>query len=641
MGYLFDAVAVATEIREFQGFPIPLIDFCLSNLASRGEVTFDSHQGVDVFGVTTPEESAVHGDHPRSLDLAAPATVPFKKRLFIKPVPREFTQEKVQTELEEYLKGMVRVILHFDPIDMARNRGFAFIDFESDELADAAFKKVSAGGLALSGHICTCDWATPDNNPSDEVMSKVKIVFARYVPLETTEEFMSSYFGKYGAVEKVKKNRDFWFVHYVERESAVKAIKGLNGAKIGNNVIEVMLAKPINPAFREQHFQMKRQFGYRDPPQQQRFQPRYDNYDRGGARPFDRLPRPFERDTPMAGGVGGRGGFSRPFNNAPTFRDSRPSGPLAPPATPGRGSMSKFKLCDFFLRGSCNKGSACTFAHGENELVRTQPGLSPSPRPYSSPSGHHDSYSPRDRGDGNYGGGYNRGGPNPYGRVERYDRPDDRYERDDRGMDFRGGDRYGGDRYDGGGGNRYGDQYGGGGGDRYGGGGGDRYGGGGGNQGFQPRGDHAGGGYKRTYDDMSTPSKPYDGYQGTPTRVLPPPQRFGGAPMPSPSSRPRPVVPLPQESPYSGGGGQDGYRDSGYGGYDRSYSDPQQGYPGTPVAAPHSTYLQGGPTPTTGYQPPQQQYQQQYQQQQQQQHGGHYPQTPVRPHPGQYGYPPY
>ena len=29
----------------------------------------------------------------------------------------------------------------------------------------------------------------------------------------------------------------------------------------------------------------------------------------------------------------------------------------------------KTKLCSFFCRGECNKGSACTFAHGEHELT--------------------------------------------------------------------------------------------------------------------------------------------------------------------------------------------------------------------------------------------------------------------------------
>jgi len=506
-------------------------------------------------------------------------------------VPRDYTQEKAFSELRAFIKGALRVILHFDPLDMRRNRGFAFIDFENDALAQAAFDQVSRGEVALGGHICSCDWATPDNEPSEEVMSKVKIIFARYLPLDTTEEFIMSHFGQHGEVEKVKKNRDFWFIHFADRNGALAAIQHLDGTKVGSNTIQVMLAKPINPNVRAQQLEVKRQFGYR--PYEQPYQPRGGDFggsrfDSGNrSRPFDRnndMPRSFnqphrggdgEGDRMGGGGGGGGGGM---------------------PSTPG--FARKYKLCDFYMRGSCHKGPDCRFAHGEHELSQPSVGSSPA-RPFSSParpfSDSGPGFSPR----GGFGGSYNRdrmgggdrmggdrmGGGYGSGRGpnDRYDRGD-RQDRFDRGM----GDRdYRGDFRDRGDFNR-----------------GDRY---PSDAGFTLRGGDGGGsgsfrgGYKRNYDDMNTPSKSYDnsGFQGQRQG-----QQYGGRGGYGGHSSPAPVasVPLPGAMPYQQGqqGGQGHYDASyNYGGYE-GY---QSGGSGAPqAAASYPGYSQQTQTATPGYQ---------------------------------------
>lgn len=66
--------------------------------------------------------------------------------------------------------------------------------------------------------------------------------------LSTSEEMIEKEFNsiKPGAVERVKKIRDYAFVHFSNREDAVEAMKALNGKVLDGSPIEVTLAKPVD-----------------------------------------------------------------------------------------------------------------------------------------------------------------------------------------------------------------------------------------------------------------------------------------------------------------------------------------------------------------------------------------------------------
>jgi len=57
----------------------------------------------------------------------------------------------------------------------------------------------------------------------------VKVLYVRNLKADVTEEQLRETFGEYGQIEKVKKVKDYGFVHYVERESAIKALEALDG----------------------------------------------------------------------------------------------------------------------------------------------------------------------------------------------------------------------------------------------------------------------------------------------------------------------------------------------------------------------------------------------------------------------------
>ena len=55
------------------------------------------------------------------------------------------------------------------------------------------------------------------------------MLYVRNLLLSTTEETIEGIFSEYGEVERVKKLRDYCFVHFKTREEARKAINAMKG----------------------------------------------------------------------------------------------------------------------------------------------------------------------------------------------------------------------------------------------------------------------------------------------------------------------------------------------------------------------------------------------------------------------------
>ncbi|GFR80528.1 APOBEC1 complementation factor [Elysia marginata] len=68
--------------------------------------------------------------------------------------------------------------------------------------------------------------------------------------LSTTEEKLQEVFtqatGREGVLERVKKLRDYAFIHFITREDALKAMEVVNGTRIDDALVEVVLAKPVD-----------------------------------------------------------------------------------------------------------------------------------------------------------------------------------------------------------------------------------------------------------------------------------------------------------------------------------------------------------------------------------------------------------
>lgn len=71
-------------------------------------------------------------------------------------------------------------------------------------------------------------------------MSKVKVLYVRNLTQDISEEKLKESFEQYGKVERVKKIKDYAFVHFEDRDHAVLAMRGLDGKELGCANIEVI-----------------------------------------------------------------------------------------------------------------------------------------------------------------------------------------------------------------------------------------------------------------------------------------------------------------------------------------------------------------------------------------------------------------
>ncbi|MBA0802414.1 hypothetical protein Gohar_012707, partial [Gossypium harknessii] len=78
----------------------------------------------------------------------------------------------------------------------------------------------------------------------------VKALYVKNIPDNTSTEKLKEVFQRHGEVTKVVMppgkagKRDFGFIHYAERSSALKAVKDTEKYEIDGQVLEVVLAKP-------------------------------------------------------------------------------------------------------------------------------------------------------------------------------------------------------------------------------------------------------------------------------------------------------------------------------------------------------------------------------------------------------------
>uniref|UniRef100_A0A674PK20 APOBEC1 complementation factor n=1 Tax=Takifugu rubripes TaxID=31033 RepID=A0A674PK20_TAKRU len=169
-------------------------------------------------------------------------------RLFVGGIPKTKKREEIMCEMRKVTDGVLDVIVYPSAADKSKNRGFAFVEYESHRAAAMARRKLLPGRIQLWGHAIAVDWAEPEVEVDEDTMATVKILYVRNLMLQTTEETIEKEFNslKQGAVERVKKIRDYAFVHFTQREDAIHAMNALNGKVVDGSPIEVTLAKPVD-----------------------------------------------------------------------------------------------------------------------------------------------------------------------------------------------------------------------------------------------------------------------------------------------------------------------------------------------------------------------------------------------------------
>jgi len=170
-------------------------------------------------------------------------------RLFVGGIPKTKQKQEILVEMRKLAEGVVNVIVYPAAADKTKNRGFAFVEFQDHHTAAMARRKLQHTRPQVWGHPLAVDWAEPEVEVDEDVMAQVKILYVRNLMLQTTEEQLEKEFTAIvpqEAIERVKKIRDYGFVHFSQREHAIKCMKALNGKLLDGSPMEVTLAKPVD-----------------------------------------------------------------------------------------------------------------------------------------------------------------------------------------------------------------------------------------------------------------------------------------------------------------------------------------------------------------------------------------------------------
>ncbi|KAK6191265.1 hypothetical protein SNE40_002998 [Patella caerulea] len=169
-------------------------------------------------------------------------------RLFVGGIPKNKQRDEIKQEMEKVTDGVMKVIVYPSVLDKTKNRGFAFVEYSSHRDAAMARRKLIPGRIQLWGHQIAVDWAEPEQDVDEDIMSNVRVLYVRNLMLDTSEETVKEMFerasGTPNSIERVKKIKDYCFIHFKNRESAAEAMSNLNGTSVEGSYVEVVWAKP-------------------------------------------------------------------------------------------------------------------------------------------------------------------------------------------------------------------------------------------------------------------------------------------------------------------------------------------------------------------------------------------------------------
>uniref|UniRef100_J3N788 RRM domain-containing protein n=1 Tax=Oryza brachyantha TaxID=4533 RepID=J3N788_ORYBR len=176
-----------------------------------------------------------------------------KHRLFVGNVPKGMSEEELRNIIHGKGPGVVNIEMFKDLHDPSRNRGFLFVEYYNHACADYARQKLSAPNFKVDGSQLTVSWAEPKgSSDSSSAAAQVKTIYVKNLPENASKEEIKEIFERHGEVTKVVlplakagNKRDFGFIHFAERSSALKAVKGSEKYEIDGQVLEVSMAKPI------------------------------------------------------------------------------------------------------------------------------------------------------------------------------------------------------------------------------------------------------------------------------------------------------------------------------------------------------------------------------------------------------------
>ena len=102
-------------------------------------------------------------------------------RLFVGGIPKSKKRPEIMEEMKKVSEGVVDVIVYPSAADKTKNRGFAFVEYESHKAAAMSRRKLMPGKIQLWGQPIAVDWAEPEIDVDDEIMAQVKILYKKLI----------------------------------------------------------------------------------------------------------------------------------------------------------------------------------------------------------------------------------------------------------------------------------------------------------------------------------------------------------------------------------------------------------------------------------------------------------------------------
>ncbi|CAB1349220.1 unnamed protein product, partial [Coregonus sp. 'balchen'] len=165
-------------------------------------------------------------------------------RLFVGSIPKNKTRENILEDFSKVTEGLQEVILYPQTDDKEKNRGFCFLEYEDHKSAAEARLCLMSDTVMVWGNPVTVEWANPvTERNAGALAQQVKVLFVRKLAASVTEELLEKTFSAFGKVDRLNKLEDYAFVHFVDRDAAVKAMAEMNGKELGGGEIEIRMAK--------------------------------------------------------------------------------------------------------------------------------------------------------------------------------------------------------------------------------------------------------------------------------------------------------------------------------------------------------------------------------------------------------------
>lgn len=184
------------------------------------------------------------------------------RKLWISGLPKNRSADEIREEMSKLTDGVTNVCIYNSYTDKNKTRGYAFVEYLTHRHAALARRKLVPGrNFLFDQEIERVDWAEPEHEVDPDVMAKVKVLFIRNLTMNTSEDQILAAFEEAsdGQIERVKKAKDYAFVHFQTREAAERAYEATKDKLILDGcLVEVTWSKPIDRHIHSQRKQLSK-----------------------------------------------------------------------------------------------------------------------------------------------------------------------------------------------------------------------------------------------------------------------------------------------------------------------------------------------------------------------------------------------